>query len=377
MTKNVLGIINLMENDSNITELTTNRTIAAIPFAGRYRIIDFVLSNMVNSGIQDIGIFTTHKYKSVQDHVGIGRYWDLDRKIGGLRLFQPGSISSERKRGGEIENFQNNIGFIEYAQHEYVLISRSFMVTSIDYNKVYDHHVKSKADITMICKAVSPKEFDKSFVGRDQVEVGEDGFVKSIGTNVGVIEEKANIALDMYIMKKSLFHDIIVDAYQKGYPDTIKEAILGRLGTNTFDICLHTKEVRCINTVNNYYNASMDLLKTKYFEGLFRGEGGNIYTKVKDEPSTYYGAKSDVSNSLIANGCIIEGVVENCIIFRGVEIKKGAEVRNSILMQDTIIEENSKLNYCIADKNVRVNKNKTLMGDKSLLFTLKKNTVIE
>lgn len=376
MLSNVMGIMNLVEAEDDIFDLTRNRSIASIPFGGRYRIVDFTLSNMVNAGIYNIGIFISHKYKSLQDHIGTGTHWDLDRKNGGLTLFQPyGSVMSDRPNLGDVSNFKNNLAFLEKSKQEYVLLSRSYMITSIDFEKVYEEHIKSGADVTLVCKNIDCEELREKFLNLDQVEISETGVITSKGTNLGH-HEKSNISLEMYLMKKSLFYDIVVEAYEKGSNNTIKEALFSKHGLLKFHAYIHDKEVRCVNSLQNYYNTSMDLLNPNYYSSIFDGEGGKVYTKTKDEPSTLYDAGSNVRNSVIANGCIIEGTVENSILFRGVTVKKGAVVKDSIIMQGSTVNENSTLECCILDKEVTINKNKRLVGDKSRVFTITKGSTI-
>lgn len=377
MLSNVMGIMNLVEAEDDIFDLTRNRSIASIPFGGRYRIVDFTLSNMVNAGIYNIGIFISHKYKSLQDHIGTGTHWDLDRKNGGLTLFQPyGSVMLDRPNLGDVSNFKNNLAFLEKSKQEYVLLLRSYMITSIDFEKVYEEHIKSGADVTLVCKSIDSEELGEKFLNLDQVEISNTGTIISKGTNLGH-HEKSNISLEMYLMKKSIFYDIVVEAYEKGSNNTIKAALFSKQGKSLkFHAYMHDKEVRCVNSIQNYYNTSMDLLKPDYYSSLFDGEGGKVYTKTKDEPSTLYDASSNVTNSVIANGCIIEGTVENSILFRGVKVKKGAVVKDSIIMQGSVINENSKLECCILDKEVTINKNKTLVGDKSRVFSITKGSTI-
>lgn len=377
MLNNVMGIINLMGDNTEISDLTYNRNVAAIPFAGRYRLIDFTLSNMVNAGIYNIGIFIDEKYKSLQDHIGTGRYWDLDRKRQGLRLYQPyGSVASSYKQPTDLDNFKNNIEYFERATQEYIILTAGRMITNMDFNKLYDFHIESDADITLVCKSVSPSDFNKRHLGLFQAELDENKNVLSIGTTVGAVNNPT-LFLEMSIMKRTTFYEILKESFEKGNVDSMREALMSKIGKLKINAYMNHDAVRCINSIENYFNTSMDMLDPKNFDDFFYGEGGRIYTKVKDEPSTFYSPDSNVKNSLIANGCFIEGEVENSILFRGVKVGKGAVIKNSVVMQDSQIHENTQISYCVLDKNVEIMKNKTLSGDKSMIVTVKKNKVVD
>lgn len=375
MSKDLMGIINLSENEEKIQDLALQRPIAAIPFGGRYRIIDFAVSNMVNSGIQRVAIFTKHKFRSLQDHLGPGKYWSLDRKRDGLFMLHPMvDYTSMVRRFGDIENFKNNLGFIKESKQEYVLITRSYMLTNIDFTPALEDHKESGADITMICKPISNGQVMSQYIGLDVLEVDDKRQVKSVGINFGAKNEYC-LSMEMYIMKRNLLVEIITDAYQSGNTDFLKQAVLAKMPSLKVNAFHYSGPALCINSINNYYKANMDLLDGRLYKQLFKGSGP-IYTKIKDEPSAFYTPTSCVTNSIIANGCIIEGTVENSILFRGVHVKKGAIVRNSIIMQESVIGETAHLNYVIADKSVVVGDRKILMGDGGVPFVIKKEQVI-
>lgn len=370
-----MGIINLSENEEKMQDLTTNRPIAAIPFGGRYRIVDFTVSNMVNSGIQKVAIFTKHKFRSLQDHLGPGKYWSLDRKRDGLYMLHPMvDYTAATRRYGDIEHFKDNLGFIRNSKQEYVLITRSYMVTNMDYQDAFEFHVSSGADVTMISKKVTNGRSASEYIGLDALDLDEAGFVKGVGVNFGS-REIFNLSMEMYIMKRDLLVDIIQESYQSGSIDFLKQAVFNymkKLKVNTFAV---DAPVHCVNSITNFYKANMDLLDREAYKKLFEGSGP-IFTKIKDEPSTFYTETSSVNHSIIANGCIIEGTVENSILFRGVHVKKGAIIRNSIIMQDSVVGETSQVNYVIADKNVVIGERKMLMGDGGVPFVIRKNQEI-
>ena len=360
--KNCLGIINMSENDSNMGVLTQNRPTAMLPFAGRYRVIDFMLSNMVNSGINGIGVFTGNKVRSVMDHLGSGQPWDLDRKFNGLFIFTPTyDYHTVQRKIGDLDLFYENNSFMEFAKQEYILLTKSYMVANIDFNEAYNEFIDSGADISIISKKVNDKK--NAYLGCDKIHFDEHGNFETIGTNLGM-ETDFNLSLEMYFIKKSVYFEILFDAIEKGNANYLKQAIFNNL--NNYSV--HTHEFKgtvfCMNNVRNYFYANMDILKPEIEEDLFFSNG-HILTKVKDEPSTYYKSNAKVKNSFVANGCQIDGFVENSIIFRGVNIDKGCIIRNSIIMQKADINRNVHLNYVILDKRAQVHKGVTLIGDPS------------
>lgn len=363
--KNCLGIINLSENDLEMGVLCQSRPVAMLPFAGRYRIIDFTLSNMVNSGISGIGVYTGNKVRSVMDHLGSGGPWDLDRKINGLYTFTPTySYDSIHQKPGDISLFYRNNAFIEKARQDYLFFSKSFIVANIDLRAAFDAFVESEADICVIYKKVyDPRN---RYLGLDKIHFDENGKFQSIGTNLGM-EDTFNLSLEMYFLKKSVYFEVFNDAIEKGNANYLKQAVLSHINQLKVMTYPFEGEILAINNIKNYLSANMATLERHVSEVIFN-KARPIYTKVKDEPSTFYKSHAKVKNAFVANGCEIDGFVENSIIFRGVKIGKGSIVRNSIIMQKTEIGENAHLNYVILDKRLTIQSNVTLIGDPSSPF---------
>lgn len=371
--KNCLGIINLSEVDLPLGLLCQNRPMAMLPFGGRYRVIDFMLSNMVNSGITGIGVYTGNKVRSVMDHLGSGQAWDLDRKLNGLFLFTPTyDYTSINQKVGDLDLFYQNNAFVRYAKQENILIARSSMIANIDYNAAYQDFLDSGADIGIIYKNVVDTK--NRFIGCDKVNFDENGNFLGIGTNLGM-EEQFNLSMEMYFIKKTVYIDMLYDSIEKGSANYLKQALFSSLNKYKVHAYEFKGYVSTINTVRNYFDANMDILNPEVANELFF-KHGQIFTKVKDEPSTYYKKHAKIKNSFIANGCQIDGFVENSIIFRGVKIDKGCIVRNSIVMQKSHIDENVHLNYVILDKRTTINKGVTLIGDPSSPYIGGKKAVI-
>ena len=363
-----MGIINLDENEDNILELTVKRPLASVPIAGRYRIIDFILSNMTNAGIENIGIFAKNDSRSLMDHISNGRPWDLNRKKYGLRLF---NFNNESPEHDDMAAFMENIDFLKLSKQEYVIMAPSYMIYNIDFAEAAEAHEKNGNDITMIYKRVN--NATKAFKGCEVLNLDENGQVISVGRNVGD-EKELNIGMETYILKRELFIDMISYCIRTGHCRKFKTGIYTQLknykvGTYRFDGYLS-----CVNSLERYFNTNMDFLNIKINSEVFN-QDRPIMTKPKDEAPTKYTKSSKVVNSIIANGSIIEGHVENCIISRRVKIGENAHLKNCIILQATDIGEDTNLTYVITDKNVLIESGKELKGDPEypLVILKKKN----
>ncbi|MDU5108031.1 glucose-1-phosphate adenylyltransferase subunit GlgD [Clostridium sp.] len=353
--KNCLGIINLDENVSRMGDLVRYRTLASVPLSARYRVIDFVLSNMANSGIKSIGIFTENKSRSLINHLTNGRPWDLHRKNDGLRVFNFGDYHPSID---DVHNFSENIEFIEKSRKEYILIAPSYMICNIDYNDALRYHIKSRNDVTIIYKNIS--KADKAFFECEILNINDDNRVISVGKNIGR-EKDAKINMEMYIMKKDFFVSIIHECIKNGVHKKIKECICDNLKSFKVGAFEFDGYLSCINSIKSYFDTNLDILNQNINKELFYNNKP-IYTKSQDEPPTLYTEISLVSNSIVANGSYIEGEIKNCIIGRHVKIEKGAKLENCIIMQSSIIKSNVSMSNVIADKGTVVKSNKIVRG---------------
>lgn len=374
----LIGLVNLSESDYYIKQLTYNRPIASIPFLGRYRIIDFALSNLMNAGVDTVGIFLNDKYRSLMDHIKSGAEWDLDRKNGGIFYFSPYSNAETMTQlRGDIHNYFSNLDFLTEAHGEYVIITGSSMVCNIDYQDVLKQHLETKADVTVVYREVSQSNvhFDRC----STVTLNEYENVVAVGKNIRrkdvVDKEKKKISMEMYIVKKELLVDMITDAVATGENVYLTDVLHYASAKYKVKGYKFTGLVRCINSTESYFRASMDMLDENNIVDLFF-QDNVILTKVKDEVPSYYHPDSVVENSLIANGCKIEGTVRNSVIFRRVNVAKGAVVENSIIMQNGDIRENCSLNCVITDKQVIITEGTELKGDPKNPVVVDKGTIL-
>lgn len=369
MLKNYMGVVTLNENQSDIRGLTKNRPLASVPIAGRYRVIDFILSNMVNSGIVNIGIFNKNDSRSLVDHLGKGKPWDLDRKIDGLFLF---NFNIDNSTNIDVKVLENYMEYFHRSKQEYVILGSSHMLCNIDLEKAARNHEASGKEITVIYKKVNNS--DISFYNCDILEIDENNKVMSVGKNIGS-QKNANVSMEMFIMKKETLINIIYKLIKTGNYNTLKDSIYRNIENVDVNAYEFEGYLECINSLKIYYKVNMDMLNLNITKDLFN-KNRRIYTKVKDEPPTKYNKVPKVSNALIANGCIVKGEVKKSIIGRNVHIEEGAIVENCIILQSCKIHKDAKLSNVIIDKNVTVEENTELKGTSEFpLFIEKQNTI--
>ncbi|OIJ12490.1 glucose-1-phosphate adenylyltransferase subunit GlgD [Anaerobacillus alkalilacustris] len=365
----IMGVINLDNEQEFLNELTYFRCGAAVPFGGRYRLIDFVISNMTNSGMIDIAVFTRRKYRSLMDHLGKGKAWDLDMKYGGLFILPPDWNDPTDISKGDLQHFHNNLDYFYRGKADYVLISGSQHIGNIDYKEVYEQHVKTGADVTLIHKKVDMLEPEHKQC--QKLEVTPEGRVKKV-TNE---EYNNNVYMNMYLINKKVLLQMLEHGIAHGATHFFNDCVVKELQNLNVQSFEYKGTHSVINSVQSYYKNSLRLLDPMYYRKLFFGEQ-TIYTKVKNEPPAKYLQGANVSNSLVGNGCIIEGTVENSILFRGVVVQKGAVVKNSIIMQRCEIKEGSIVENVILDKDVSLSEGKRLIGNEHLPFVIPKRKVI-
>lgn len=373
MKKQCMGLINLdKKGNPSISILNYSRPLSSTPIAGRYRIIDFVLSNMVNSGITNVGIYAKEKYRSLTDHLGSGKDWDLSRKQGGLYIFSPENTKQNNGYGfrkGDIYSILANIDYIEKGTEEYILIAPGYMLCSMDYRDAIEYHKKSKNDITVIYKHV--QDADEEFLGCMTLNIDSNSRVLNIGGNIGAFPS-ANISMETYIMKRTDFIKCIYKIASLGTHSYFEDYIKAELSNIKVGAFEFKDYLKCINSIESYAKASKEILEKEVSTELFYSDR-KVFTKDKSQAPTIYMKNSDVKNSFIATGCKIDGTVENSTIFRKVEIGKGAVIKNCVIMQNCKIDPDVVLENVIFDKNIHISEGKELKGDKDYPMVIEKN----
>lgn len=353
---NVLGLVFANMHDTTLGDMTKNRTMGSVMFGGRYRLIDFPLSNMVNSGISEVGVITKSNYQSLLDHLGSAREWDLARKKGGLYILPPfGNVESTLYRG-RIEALYGAMSFIKHSRAKYVILSDCDVVTNIDYKPIVAAHIESGADITAVAHTgvYSSDDIKTSTV----FNVDADKNVTSVLINPD-ISGTCTTSLNVFVMSMDFLIETVNDAMARGNVSFERNILQEKCRELKIKIYEYDNYFSKLNSPESYFKSNMALLEPENARKLFVPKR-SIYTKVSDNAPVKFDLDSKVSNSLIADGCIIEGEVENSVLFRGVKVGKGAKVKNCILMQGTVVGDNAELNYLITDKNVSICENHIL-----------------
>lgn len=353
---NVLGLVFANMHDTTLGDMTKNRTMGSVMFGGRYRLIDFPLSNMVNSGISEVGVITKSNYQSLLDHLGSAREWDLARKKGGLYILPPfGNVESTLYRG-RIEALYGAMSFIKHSRAKYVILSDCDVVTNIDYKPIVAAHIESGADITAVAHTgvYSSDDIKTSTV----FNVDADKNVTSVLINPD-ISGTCTTSLNVFVMSMDFLIETVNDAMARGNVSFERNILQEKCRELKIKVYEYDNYFSKLNSPESYFKSNMALLEPENARKLFVPKR-SIYTKVSDNAPVKYDLDSKVSNSLVADGCIIEGEVENSVLFRGVKVGKGAKVKNCILMQGTVVGDNAELNYLITDKNVSICENHIL-----------------
>lgn len=370
MLENCMGIINSPNVSRSFGSLSKHRPSYMMPFGGRYRIIDFMLSNMVNHGIGTVAVYTGEKVRSVMDHIGNGKPWELNRRINGLHIFPP-QYSEEKSNRGDICQYYLTEDFLQNTSEENIYLVIQNTLGKVDLTEAYSKFIDTNADVTFIYKRQANS--DIYLKSENLILDEEDNFI-NIGLNLGT-EQIFNLYTGTAFIKKSVFLKLIRESMETGEELYFREALLKNKHNykmNSYEFKGHIEDIKDTET---YYRANMNLFDKEIFNELFF-KYGSIFTKPKDEPATLYKEGSSVSNSIVANGCVIDGRVENSIIFRGVEIEKGALVKDSIVMQKSKIKKDSIVVNSILDKYSLVGEGVDIVGTKSNPYLVGKNVKI-
>lgn len=373
-----MGILFPNSYDSLVPELVSERLMASIPFASRYRLIDFMLSSMVNCGIDNISVIVKRNYHSLMDHLGAGREWDLTRKNGGLNIIPPFAQKTVNIYNGRVEAIASILDYLNRQKEKYVIMADTNVAVNFDFTAFLQKHIDSGADITI---AYTKEEVPKAFIDIDMtkkdlyytLDIDEDDRVQKIIVN-NKDKGEQNMSMNIYIMERKLLIDQIREAYVNGLTYFERDIVSPQLDKLDVRAYRHTGYYARILDVKSYFAENMKLLKEENVNALF--SPSTVYTKIRDDNPTRYATGSHAKNAMVADGCVIEGEVENSVLFRGVKIGKGAKVRNCVLMQDTVIETGATVEYTITDKNVTVSSYKELKGTESFpVFVEKRKTV--
>lgn len=363
--------------DSLLPELVAERLMASVPFAGRYRLVDFIISSMVHSGIDDISLIVKKNYHSLMDHLGSGQEFDLARKKGGLNIVPPYSQKQIKVYGGRIEALESLKGYLRRCTQKYVILTDANYAISFDFRQLINAHKKSGADVTIVYRNMEiPEGFFKPSNNEElyySMDLEGDRITKIYVNpkNCG----KVNYCMNMYVIEREKLIDLVDDAYVHGYTYYTRDLLAPHVKDLNIRGFEYTGYCAYISDLTSYFNENMRLLQDENRKALFETKI-NIYTKIRDDNPTRYIKGAIAKNSMVADGCVIEGSIENCVLARGVKIGKGAKLKNCILMQDTVVEDNVSLEYVITDKNVRITRDKYLTGNDTFQVYVAKGQIV-
>lgn len=375
----VMGIIYTSKDDLTLRELTSQRAVAAIPVAGRYRIIDFTLSNLVNSGVRKVGIIAQKNYHSLMDHIGSGKEWDLHTRNNGLFILPP---YLTRENGGEysglVDALRANFDFLRRSQQKYAIVTNSDFIMNASFEPMIRQHIETGADITLMYKKVAPTDMDVSHSSHNShafIEVNDENVVTNMEVNPNAASYD-NLFTEVFLVKRTLLIHLIDQAVSHGAKSLNEDVLRPFILSGALKVMAYRMEgyYRRIETIKSYFNFNLDLLNYDVRKELFLTTP--VYTKTRDEVPAIYRAGAQVKNSLVADGCVIEGTVENCILFRGVHVARGANLKNCIVMQDSYIEEFVELENVILDKAVTVRSHGRMIGQRQYPIVIGKGVTL-
>ena len=361
---NALGILFPNSYDSLVPDLVSERLMASIPFASRYRLVDFILSSMANCGIDNISLIVRRNYHSLMDHLGSGREWDLTRKNGGLNLVPPYAEKTVSIYNGRVEALAGILDFLKEQKEKYVVMADTNLAVNFDFNALIQAHMDSRADVTVAYREeplpgdlTGHRDIGKSLYYTLAIDNGRVTKMYMNSKEPGV----QNFSMNIYIIDRELLIDQINTAYVRGQVYFERDILAPQLERLNVQAFRYDGYVARISSMKSYFNENMKMLDDVNVDALFSA-GNPIYTKIRDDNPARYINGSKVSNIMAADGCIIEGEVENSILFRGVKVGKGAWVKNCVLMQDTVIEADAGVEYVVTDKNATITRGKIIKG---------------
>ena len=366
-----IGIILAGGNNKMMKELSNKRAIAAMPVAGSYRSIDFALSNMSNSKIQKVAVITQYNARSLNEHLSSSKWWDFGRKQGGLFVFTPTiTADSSYWYRGKADSLYQNLQFLKSSHEPYVVIASGDGIYKLDYGKVLEYHIDKKADITMVVKKLEDRSEISSF---GVVSMTEEGRVteideKPLETNL------STVSTGIYIIRRRLLIELIEKAAEEDRHDFVRDILVRYKNLKKIYAYKLDTYWSNISTVNSYYKTNMDFLK-KDVRNYFFKQYPDIYTKVEDLPPAKYNFGAEVRNSLVSSGCIVNGCVENSVLFKKIYIGNNSVVKNCIILNDAYIGDNSYLENCIVESGSTIKANSRYVGEGDPIIVVEDNPI--
>ncbi len=369
---NVMGII--FANDANMGLLSDKRTMGSIPFGGRYRQIDFQLSNMAAAGIRHLGIISRQNYQSLMNHIGSGEEWGLELEEGGLEFLTPYAMSATHSYRGKLETLYNAMSFLDYGpDDEYVIMADSAILCNIDLKNVLTSHISSGKDITVVTKegiANGKKQLDLA------IKLNETGEIADMAVDY-VASADYLASMDMFVLSKGLLKQLVNECIARNLYHMDRDLVLGswQKGAITVNVYPFPGLAMFNETIEEYFSNSLSLMDSRTRHDLFY-YNHPVYTKVRHRAPSYYGENSNIGNCIVADGCVLDGSASNSVLFRQVTVKKGSKIESCLIMNDSVIGEDCELKYVILDKDVVVQPNTKLIGTPTNPIIIKRGEIV-
>ncbi|MCL2812138.1 MAG: glucose-1-phosphate adenylyltransferase subunit GlgD [Clostridia bacterium] len=375
--KDIMGLIYTGENDARLRELTQVRAVAALPVAGRYRVIDFPVSSMVNTGIRNVGVITQKNYHSLMDHLGSGKEWDLHGKNNRLAILPP-FLTRENigVYNGLVDALQSNANYLHRCRQEYIILTTSHFIINTDFRDMMRFHAEKDADVTLLY--TNDPAMRRVTQGSESTFFTTDSNGRIVGMEIDpTTPTREHTVIEVCLLKRELLLHLVDQAAANGQHEFMRGVLQPLINDGSLHVhgYEHKGRVWRIQSVQDYFQFNMDLLDSRVRGELF-SRGYPVYTKLRDDMPTRYVGEAAVTNSLVADGCVIEGKVINSVVFRGVRIAKGAAVRNSVVMQDAEVEADAELDCCILDKQAVIRSKGRLIGPPAYPIVIAKGVVI-
>ena len=364
-----IGIILAGGNNRRMRELSRNRAICAMPIAGSYRSIDFTLSNMANSHIQKVAVFTQYNARSLNEHLNSSKWWDFGRKQGGLYVFTP-AVTAESNfwYRGTADAIAQNLSFLKSSHEPYVVIASGDGVYKLDYNKVLEYHIEKKADITVVCKDMGEGTNVERF---GAIKMNEESRIEDFEEKP-VVAKSGTISCGIYVVRRRMLIEMIEKCAEEDRYDFVKDILIRYKNMKKIYGYKIKEYWRNIASVEDYFNTNMDFLKAETRDYFFR-QYPDIYSKVDDLPPAKYNPGSQVKNSLISSGCIINGTVEDSVIFKTAYVGNNCYIKNSIILNDVYIGDNTHIENCIVESRDTIRANSYYTGTDGIKIVVERN----
>lgn len=364
-----IGIILAGGNNHRMKELSQKRAIAAMPIAGSYRSIDFALSNMTNSHVQKVGVFTQYNARSLNEHLSSSKWWDFGRKQGGLYVFTP-TVTADNSYWyrGTADAIYQNLSFLKNSHEPYVIIASGDGVYKMDYNKVLEYHIEKKADITVVCKDMNPNEDVERY---GILKMNEEARIEDFEEKP-VVAKTNTVSCGIYVIRRRQLIELIEKSAEEDRHDFVRDILIRYKNLKRIYGYKMKDYWKNIATVDDYFRTNMDFLKPEIRDYFFR-QYPDVYSKVDDLPPAKYNVGARIKNSLISSGCIVNGTVEDSVVFKKAFIGNNCYIKNSIILNDVYIGDNTHIENCIVESRDTIRANSYHKGEDGIKIVMEKN----